>query len=217
MIPYFVYRLASLGHGQIKYTLPRKFWDRVSIRENNEILVPYDGFYIRTSLIKKLDEVKKNLPEGMYLKLIDGYRSRTRQREAWNKKFEVVKFENPDWSSEKIEQEVGLVIARPLGITNHMCGGAVDVCLVDSNGTLLDFGTDYAAADRESRSKCPMFAKNLTVEQKKNRKILRNAMAKAGFVYYPGEWWHYCYGDRMWAVYTGRTKCMYGPIENYEQ
>jgi D-alanyl-D-alanine dipeptidase len=38
-------------------------------------------------------------------------------------------------------------------------------------------------------------------------------MEAEDFVWYPGEWWHYCYGDRMWAVYSGRTECMYGSLE----
>ncbi|MCC6520971.1 hypothetical protein IT403_03270 [Candidatus Nomurabacteria bacterium] len=40
-------------------------------------------------------------------------------------------------------------------------------------------------------------------------------MTSVGFVYYPGEWWHYCYGDRMWAVYSRRKECVYGPVQNF--
>lgn len=105
------------------------------------------------------------------------------------------------------------VVARPEGISNHVCGGAIDVCLVDEQGVMLDFGTDYAAAGEAGRRMCPMFAPGLTPEQIRNRKMLRRAMESAGFVWYPGEWWHYCYGDRMWAVYSGRTECCYGPVE----
>jgi D-alanyl-D-alanine dipeptidase len=125
-----------------------------------------------------------------------------------------VKSENPDWSDEEINHEVGLVVARPIGITNHVCGGAVDVMLVNQNNEPLDFGTKYAPVDESGRKKCPMFADDLTDEQKQNRKLLRNRMESVGFVWYPGEWWHYCYGDRMWALYTGQKKCFYGPINN---
>lgn len=38
-------------------------------------------------------------------------------------------------------------------------------------------------------------------------------MKKEDFVWYPGEWWHYCFGDRMWAVYSNQIECFYGPIE----
>lgn len=217
IIPYWIYRITAIPYRQIIHVLPRKHWGRVTIQENNEPLVAYQGFMIRSALAQKLEQVKGQLPEGVQLKLLDGYRSLERQQQAWDVKWNTVKFEHSNWSDEQINQEVGLVVARPAGITNHVCGGAVDVCLVNDQGEMVDFGTEYAPADELGRSKCPMFAKTLTQLQIKNRTLLRTAMEQQGFVWYPGEWWHYCYGDRMWAVYTGRTACTYGPVSEYEK
>ncbi|MEI8224115.1 MAG: M15 family metallopeptidase [bacterium] len=217
IIPYWIYRITSIPYRQIIHVLPRKHWEHVSIQENDESLVVYDGFKIRGTVAQKIEQVKKQLPEGVYLKLLDGYRSLERQQQAWERKWSVVKSENPDWSDEQINQEVGLVVARPAGITNHVCGGAVDVCLVNDQGVMVDFGTEYGPADELGRSTCPMFSRNITTAQEQNRTILRKAMESAGFVWYPGEWWHYCFGDRMWAVYTGRTTCIYGPVSEYEK
>lgn len=215
MIPYSIYKIQLLFRKQITKTLPVLFWKKVIIHENNEPLVDYCGFQVRKAIAEKLDYAKKKLPQGISLKLLDGYRSLERQRQVWDRKWDIVKSENPNWSDDKIDQEVRLVVARPYGITNHVCGGAVDVCLMNESGEMLDFGTEYAAAGEASRRKCPMFASDLTPEQVRNRKILRDTMTSAGFVYYPGEWWHYCYGDRMWAVYTGRSECFYGPVANH--
>lgn len=216
MIPFFVYQLVSFPNRQITHSLPRKFWDRVVIKENNEPMVPYESygtsFLVRKAIAEKLDQVKKKLPQGIYLKVLDGYRSLERQQQAWDRKWNMVKSENPNLPDEQIDREVRLVVARPSEITNHICGGAVDVCLVNEAGEMIDCGTEYAPADCDGRKKCPMFSNFINEEQKQNRKILRDAMTQAGFVYYPGEWWHYCYGDRMWAVYTGRRECCYGPI-----
>jgi D-alanyl-D-alanine dipeptidase len=201
-------------------TLPRKFWDRVSIQENNEPMVSYESygeiFLVRKTIAEKLDQVKNKLPQGVFLKILDGYRSLERQKQAWDNKWNVIKSENPNWTDEQIDAQARLIIARPSGITNHVCGGAVDVALVDSLGNTLDFGTGYGPvnAHNSERSKTPMFAGGLTQEQISNRKMLRHAMTSIGFVYYPGEWWHYCYGDRMWAVYGGRTECFYGSIKH---
>lgn len=228
--PYFVYRLRYLGNHQITRTLPRRFWDRIEIIENSEPLIELQetkklilqpdetfpeimtSFSVRKSAAEKLYKASENLPDGMKLAIIEGYRSIQNQQRAWNRKYNVVKSEHPDWSDDQVNQEVGLVVARPNGITNHICGGAVDVMIVDQNNNSLDFGTSYAPADEEGRKNCPMFADGLTDAQKKNRKLLRKAMESAGFVWYPGEWWHYCYGDRMWALYIGRKQCLYGPI-----
>ena len=230
-LPYFFYQIASIGKAQITRTLPRRFWDRVEISENNEPLIELQSteklmlqsfdlssdmttsFLLRKTVAEKLYEVSKSLSGGIKLCVIEGYRSIEKQQRAWDQKYNVVKSEHPDWSDEKINHEVGLVVARPAGITNHICGGAVDVMLVDQNNEPLDFGTEYAPSDESGRKKCPMLAGGLTDEQKKNRKLLRDVMESSGFVWYPGEWWHYCYGDRMWAVYTGQKECFYGPID----
>ena len=34
----------------------------------------------------------------------------------------------------------------------------------------------------------------------------------AGLVNYPTEWWHWSYGDRYWALMTGATAAVYGPV-----
>lgn len=227
-LPYFFYQILSLGKKQITRTLPRKFWDRIEIIENNELLIELQiteklilqmadiptSFLVRKTVAEKLYTASNNLPDGIRLVVIEGYRSMEKQQRAWDRKFNVVKSENPNWTDEQINQEVGLVVARPAGITNHICGGAVDVMLVNQNNEPLDFGTEYAPADEIGRSKCPMFAEDLTGKQKQNRELIRNVMESVGFVWYPGEWWHYCYGDRMWALYSGRNKCFYGPINN---
>ena len=36
-------------------------------------------------------------------------------------------------------------------------------------------------------------------EIKNNRRILYNAMISEDFVNLPSEWWHYDYGDKVWA------------------
>ena len=38
----------------------------------------------------------------------------------------------------------------------------------------------------------------------------RLALARAGLP--EGEWWHWSYGDRYWALMTGATAAVYGPV-----
>jgi D-alanyl-D-alanine dipeptidase len=98
-------------------------------------------------------------------------------------------------------------------LANHNCGGAVDVQLVYmDSGECVDMGTPPKYGHGYALTQ--MLSDKITEAQKNNRTILREAMAKAGFVWYPGEWWHYCYGDRMWAVYSGRQESFYGPVQD---
>lgn len=41
--------------------------------------------------------------------------------------------------------------------------------------------------------------------------VLGTALASAGLVNYPSEWWHWSYGDRYWALATGTSSALYGP------
>ena len=47
-------------------------------------------------------------------------------------------------------------------------------------------------------------------EARANRRILYWAMARAGFVNHPEEWWHYSWGDQAWAAQTGADAALYG-------
>lgn len=212
-------------------TLPRSAWQNVVINENNEPLVLVSEtdklkigivnkeykttFYVRKAVAEKLYLVSGSLPDGICLVLIEGYRSTQNQQNSWDNAFNLLKMENPTYSDEQINKKVGLVVAKPLPLANHHCGGAVDVTLMYSNGILIDMGTPYPshAMSADYYKKFQMLSNDISNKQKKNRKILREAMEIAGFVWYPGEWWHYCWGDRMWAVYSGNTECYYGSIE----
>ena len=167
------------------------------------------------SVAEKLYRASEKLPENIVLVLIEGYRTLRAQQDSWDRKFDSLKIENPHWSDEEIEKQVRLVVAKPLPLANHHCGGAVDVTLAYNDGTLLDMGTIYPseAMSADWYKKFQMFSDEITDVQKINRKILRDAMETEDFVWYPGEWWHYCWGDRMWAVYSHQNQCIYGPIE----
>ena len=96
----------------------------------------------------------------------------------------------------------------PPGGSPHQCGGAVDLTLIDKNGNRLDMGTSLTDFGEKVHTNSNL----ITLEQKANRKNLYDAMTKAGFINYPLEWWHFDYGDNMWAAYSGLDKCFYGPI-----
>ena len=212
---------------QITKILPRKDWENIVIKENNEELVLLHetdklllgkkffpelncDYRVRETVAEKLYQASEYLPEGYTLIIVEGLRTLDKQKEHWFRKIEEFKKLHPDWSDDKIEYEVGLVVAKPNPLANHNCGGAVDITLANTSGELLDMSTVPQAP--KERIFVEMFSELITQDQAENRKILREAMEKAGFVWYPGEWWHYCYGDRMWAVYSGRKEFFYGPV-----
>ena len=50
-------------------------------------------------------------------------------------------------------------------------------------------------------------------EARANRRILYWVMAEAGFANNPTEWWHYSWGDQMWAKLRGEPAALYGACD----
>lgn len=203
----------------IRKILPKRFVDSVEIKENNEPLVKIretqrlkavSGNKVRQSVYKMLIKASENLSDDFTLIVVEGYRSPEKQKLNWDSRFKIVKEKNPNLPIREIERITRLSVAQPVGeYGGHQTGGAVDVTLGDKQRNQLFLGTKVL----EFSSKTPTDAPGLNREEKRLRKILVKTMKQAGFVNYPGEWWHYSYGDRMWAAYSRKKYCMYGPIE----
>ena len=71
--------------------------------------------------------------------------------------------------------------------SSHTRGSTVDLTLIKKDGGFVDMGGTF---DLFSEISHPDY-KKLTRAQKKNRKILHNAMIKAGFEGIDSEWWHF--------------------------
>jgi D-alanyl-D-alanine dipeptidase len=54
---------------------------------------------------------------------------------------------------------------------------------------------------------------NLAQTYHQNRLLLKAVMEQAGFQRHPGEWWHFCYGDQMWAWLSEAPRAIYGRVE----
>ena len=186
------------------------------------------SFLVRRSLLLRLVDAAKNLEQGYLIYVFEGWRSLESQQMDWNMCYQIIKKEltsnaTYDIPESEIERQTSIVCARPKLLANHHCGGAIDVGIGLDDGTLLDMGTPvgymfiafFAHANKATyldlKMKTMMLSEQLTTEQYRNRRRLRRAMGHAGFVWYPGECWHYCYGDRMWAVYSQIDHCFYGP------
>ena len=89
---------------------------------------------------------------------------------------------------DKSDLVAGNYIATKSG---HSRGSTVDLTIIKTDGTFVDMGGTF---DLFSEVSHPDY-KKLTREQKRNRKILHDAMVKAGFTGIDSEWWHYTYKD----------------------
>jgi len=95
----------------------------------------------------------------------------------------------------------------------HSTGGALDVCLSDKHGNIVEMGSMVDQMDETSN---PFFYANIKNEEaiiwNSRRNLLRKIMTKFGFVQHPNEWWHFSYGDQLWAWKNKKANAIYGKI-----
>jgi D-alanyl-D-alanine dipeptidase len=79
--------------------------------------------------------------------------------------------------------------------SGHTRGSTIDLTIITKDGGFVDMGGTF---DLFSEVSHPDY-KKLTKKQKKNRKILRDAMVKAGFNPLDSEWWHFTLKDEPYT------------------
>jgi D-alanyl-D-alanine dipeptidase len=177
--------------------------------------LPDENKYCREEIAERLIVAAKQLPRDTFFKVIFGFRSIELQLELFNKYFTEIKFNYPELPLEEQERLTRLKVADPRNgkYGPHQTGGALDLTLCNSNGIDLDMGDVFEGFTEKTRTYPLKDGKLLLNEiEFRNRTILYDAMTSAGFQNYPMEWWHYSYGDKMWAAYSGLKSCCYGPI-----
>lgn len=175
--------------------------------------------FVRRSVLDRLQHAQCLLPDGIYLRLYEGYRSLQVQQLLFDQEFARAKQRQPELSDEQTYREATRLVSaviRPDGSRNvppHATGAAVDVELVDVNGQVLDFGMEIADWSRVDPVLCLTEAAVLSDRAHYHRQMLREVMERAGFVNYAEEWWHFSYGDQLWAYVTGSPVAIYGMVE----
>ena len=120
---------------------------------------------------------------------------------------------------DRVVDDVGRFWAPPSRDTAtpppHSTGAAVDLTLSSSDGTPLAMGGEidaigavsepqHYAGREESDARC----------WHQRRQLLAGVMEAAGFAQHPNEWWHYSFGDQLWAWRTGAEVAIYAEAVN---
>ncbi|MEU2572281.1 M15 family metallopeptidase [Streptomyces anulatus] len=169
--------------------------------------------HLREGVLDRLLKAETELPQGMRLLFVEGYRPPALQRRYFDEYAAQLCAEHPEWGAEQIRSAASRYVSPP-EIAPHSAGAAVDVTLADDGGRELDMGTRMNASPEESAGACYTQADNISDEARLHRDILSTALTAAGLVNYPTEWWHWSYGDRYWALHTaGAVVAHYGPKE----
>jgi D-alanyl-D-alanine dipeptidase len=171
-----------------------------------------DGSYahLRLGAQRRLLQAQSLLPAGVRFLVVEGYRPPGLQRRYFEQYAATLRAAHPDAGPDRIRELASAYISPP-EVAPHVSGGAVDLTLCTADGTELPLGTEVNATPEESAGACRTGAPNIGAEARANRALLGRALATAGFVNYPTEWWHWSYGDRYWALLSGAPAARYGP------
>lgn len=195
----------ALVRAGVRKVLPREAVNRVRVEECGEPLARWGNGWVREGVARRLEEASRRLPEGYALELLEGWRSpeeQVRLREETRAAARAKGLEG-----EELERAVSRWAANESG---HRTGGAVDVRLT-FRGREAFCGSGWKEFNGGTASDARVGA-----EAEGNRSILHQAMRGAGFANYPAEWWHFAFGDRLWAAYRGKRRAVYGPVESPE-
>jgi D-alanyl-D-alanine dipeptidase len=219
--------------GEPLVPIPTDHFSVVSPHPYQKLGAPYGGtspFFVRQGVLERLVLAQGHVQAahpGWGLLLFDAYRPLSVQQ------FMV------DYTLAEILQEQGISLetlseaqhqqwlARvyefwaepdydPAKPPPHSTGGALDLTLVDASGEAVDMGSPIdelsprSYPDHYAHSPDPL-------EQgfHRHRAVLNEAMTRAGFRQHPGEWWHFCYGDQMWAWLGNQVDPEFPAIARY--
>lgn len=186
----------------------------------------FSPYYLRQGVLDNLIKSQEYLQlkhPGWRIQIFDAYRPVAVQQFMVNYTFnQVIKAQKLNLDSlsaakcESIWQQVYQIWAvpslNPLTPPPHSTGAAVDITLVDDTGKVIDMGSPI---DEMSARSHPDYFTNSNLAAHQHRQLLREVMEYAGFARHPGEWWHFCQGDQMWAwLNPTPVVARYGRVEN---
>lgn len=178
----------------------------------------YKDVYLRKSAADMLVKANLSLPDGISIKVYDGYRPICVQERLWRYYRRQVINDNKgkNLTDDEIDFMTSFFVSRPSYDVKlpslHNTGGAVDVTLVDANGKELNMGTEF---DDFSHAAWTNHFEEYTEneEVRNNRRLLYWTMLDAGFTNLPSEWWHYDYGTKFWGYFKGKTPLYEGVLD----
>jgi zinc D-Ala-D-Ala dipeptidase len=176
---------------------------------------------LRRSVSGRLAAVNRQLGEvGLELFLFDAWRPRAVQayfHDVWMPR-ELRKRDSSLQGAALVQAVERYWSAPSLDETSpapHATGAAVDLTLrwVGGDklwmGSIFDDVTPLAHRDRFEVEAGGELAFS-DEEARANRRLLHWVMAEQGFAGHPDEWWHFSWGDQLWARLSGEPAGFYG-------
>lgn len=173
---------------------------------------------VRLEVFERLLRAAGSLPDGLMLVVLDAWRPIAVQQHLYRTLEAAMARHHPQADAATLQrltrQFVSPPSRDPLAPSPHLTGGAVDVTLCDAQGRWLDMGSRFDEVGPRSFSahyETAAAGDSAARAIRDRRRLLHNAMLAVGFSNLLSEWWHYDYGDQLWAWHRGQPAALYGP------
>ncbi len=154
---------------------------------------------VRAGVNTRLLAARRGLPAGYTLVVLDAWRD-TRLQRALFQHYDT------EGAPPGYVADPGSALYEP----PHTTGGAIDVTL-SWRGVPLALGTAFDTFDEAAWARA-LEERPDTEPVRSLRRMLTAALVSEGFCPHPMEWWHFSFGDQIWAANSGQDQALYGPI-----
>lgn len=215
MKPYHSIPIQDCGEPLVAIPLQR--FGRVVPHRYQALGAPYgdkDPFFLREGVLLRLLQAQQNLeliqPQWR-IQIFDAFRPIAVQQFMVDYSVQaLIQSQNLDVATltsaeiqtyrEQVNQFWAPPSHNPATPPPHSTGAAIDITLLDATGKPVNMGS---AVDEISARSFPDHYQSAVEPQEqeyhRRRQLLFEAMQQAGFHRHPNEWWHFSWGDQLWA------------------
>jgi D-alanyl-D-alanine dipeptidase len=210
-------RIAIAECGEPLVPIPLDIFATESCHAYQKLGAPYghkSPYYVREQVLARLLQAQQQLQQhcpGWRIQVFDAYRPIAVQQymvdytfaelvQAQGLQLEELTDTQKQTIWEQVHQFWAVPNLNPATPPPHSTGAAIDVTLVDASGDSIDMGS--AIDEISPRSFPNFFADQPDPEAQQyhqNRQLLKQVMTSAGFLQHMNEWWHFSWGDQLWA------------------
>ena len=220
--------------GEVLIPIPENFL-RIEPHAYLSLGAPYkknsDPWLLREGVLQRLllaQDVLKSNHAGFRLAIFDAWRPISVQKFMFEYSLDqgciasgVDRYEpSHEERFNRVLQEVRQFWAEPS--TNpdtpppHSTGAAIDLTLSDLDGNLVNMGSSIDFVGEISHPNYFEHSNDPSSESflfHQRRQCLSESMLKAGFVQHPFEWWHFSFGDQLWAWSQQKNNAIYASFQ----
>jgi len=175
------------------------------------IVTDYE-YLVRESVFEKLGRISKQLMAYDKVLIIRSvWRSFKHQKLLWEKYLKIISNKYPNKKRREVKRIVSKFVASERE-SMHSTGGSVDALIYDlKEDRVMDFGTNDGFTIVINK-KCYPLHPDIAPGAKSNRKLLMSLFEHEDFVCDLVEYWHFDYGNVVWALEKRKPYSIYGSV-----